>query len=240
MPIRCPNGAEVRSLGGLDPKGANVPKAGAEIPGESRSSSLLHPPRLKTDPRAIRLTLTERDGGWVSLAALGRSGPCRRGEAGSCRGSLRLASAAPRSAAPLGLHPRQRSHAAVGLGSLHPQIGDRSPQGFNSCFHRTAHWRAGRCCPAGLAGVCGTSLLDNQSYAPARRANERARSKRARTTPAVAAGIADHVWTLDDGTRRSKAVSPHRPELRRPALPHPCASSVSSAFTSNSSSSPRR
>jgi hypothetical protein len=74
---------------------------------------------------------------------------------------LRRASAAPHSAAPLRLQPRHRSHAAAGLGPLHRQREQRSPQIFRQAhpgksIHRIAEGDEAPSCQPGLVGVCGT------------------------------------------------------------------------------------
>ena len=71
---------------------------------------------------------------------LGRPRPCRIRESESRRGSPRRASAAPHSAAaPLRLHPRQRSHAAVGLASLHPQLEQPPRRKFPTDVSKKVH-----------------------------------------------------------------------------------------------------
>ena len=73
----------------------------------------------------------------------------------------RRASAALHPAAPLRLRPPHRSQAAVGLGPLHRQREQRSPQIFRQAhpgrsIHRIAEGADGPCCRSGLVGVCGT------------------------------------------------------------------------------------
>jgi hypothetical protein len=106
-------------------------KPGAAAPGffdlEHHVHGTSHRDRL--GPNGLRRAFEPRQ--WVSLAALDRPVPCRRGAADSCRGSPRRASAAPRSAAPLPLpRPRQRLHAEVGVGPVHSQVGQSCPQRF--------------------------------------------------------------------------------------------------------------
>ena len=73
----------------------------------------------------------------------------------------RRASAAPHAAAPLRLQPRHRSQAAVGLGPLHRQLEQRSPQNFRGAhsgksIHRIAEGDDALSCRPRLVGVCGT------------------------------------------------------------------------------------
>jgi hypothetical protein len=96
-----------------------------ELVGERHSVSLPSP----AGTERLEANLSNPVSG-VSLAALYRPVSCRIGLADSCRGSPCRASAAPRSAAPLHPHPRQRWHAEVGARPVHSQAGQSPPKRF--------------------------------------------------------------------------------------------------------------